>query len=192
MRQLVYTRGSAARGFSLVEVMIAMVVICVGLLGIAKMQSLAMSSTNQARMRSLAALEAASLAAAMHANRGFWGGANAAATPPPATITYSAANGLQGIANNYPAGANCNQCSPTQIAGYDVGYWVNNLAAMLPGASATISCPPGAPPVNCTITITWVENVVGLTAQESAQSAANPVAALGTFNNPTYTLDVEP
>lgn len=190
MRKVTHTAGNAACGFSLVEVMVAMVVICVGLLGIAKMQSLALSSTSMARMRSLAALEAASLAAAMHANRGYWGGANATSTPPPATITYDPVNGVQGVGAAPPA--NCNSCTPAQVAAFDLNTWSNSLAGMLPGATANISCPPGTPPVNCTITITWVENVVGMTAQESTQSAANPVAALGTFNNPTYTLDVEP
>ena len=42
------------RGFSLVEVMVAVVVLCVGLLGVAHMQALALSNTTTARMRSLA------------------------------------------------------------------------------------------------------------------------------------------
>ena len=61
-----------APGFSLVEVMVAVVVICVGLLGIAKMQAMAVSNTNMSRQRSLAAIEAASIASAMHSNREYW------------------------------------------------------------------------------------------------------------------------
>jgi type IV pilus assembly protein PilV len=179
------------RGFSLVEVMVAVVVICVGLLGIAKMQSLALSSTNMARMRSLAALEAASLAAAMHANRSFWAGANGNPAPP-AVVSYTPAGGINGI-GSFPGGNACNQCTPTEIAEYDFGNWINNLAVppsgVLPGASATVSCSAATPPVNCTITITWSENPVAMTQQEAQQSATNPVAG---FNNPTYTLDVEP
>jgi len=174
-------------GFSLVEVMVALVVICIGLLGIAKMQSLAISSTGMARMRSLAALEAASLAAAMHANRGYWGGANPAGTPPPVSVTYDSINGVQGVGAQAPA--TCNQCTPAQLAAYDLNTWTASLSALLPGAMATISCPLGPPPVNCSISIDWVENLGGMTAQEAGQSAHNPLAA---FNNPTYTLDVEP
>jgi type IV pilus assembly protein PilV len=178
---------AGARGFSLVEVMVALVVLSVGLLGIAKMQSLAMSSTNTARLRSLAALQSASLAAAMHANRGYWAGANAAGTPPPVQITYDPVNGVQGVGTVAPAA--CNQCTPGQVAALDLNTWTASLAGFLPGATAAISCPAGNPPVNCTITITWVENAVAMTKQEAAQTAAVPVAA---FNNPTYTLDVEP
>jgi type IV pilus assembly protein PilV len=191
MRASVVTAGRSS-GFSLVEVMVAVVVICVGLLGIAKMQSLAMSSTNAARMRSLAALEAASLASAMHANRSYWAGANNSGITPPAVITYAPGAGITGI-GSYAAGNTCNQCTSTQIAEYDFGNWINNLAVppsgVLPGASATVTCNSATPPVNCTITITWTENPVAMSQQEAQQSATTPLAG---FNNPTYTLDVEP
>jgi type IV pilus assembly protein PilV len=177
-------------GFSLIEVMVAVVVICVGLLGIAKMQSLAMSSTNMARMRSLAALEAASLAASMHANRSFWAGANGN-PPPPAVITYAGppVNTVTGLAVGLPPVIPPASSAPTTIAEYDFGNWVTNLAQLLPGVNATVSCSNATPPVNCTINITWSENPVALTQQEAQQSATNPVEG---FNNPTYTLDVTP
>jgi len=79
---------TGVRGFSLVEVMVAVVVICVGLLGIAKMQALALSNSNTSRLRSLAAIEAAGLAAAMHSNREYWAGSTG--TVPPATINVNA------------------------------------------------------------------------------------------------------
>src|ERR1700730_15922206 len=58
------------RGFTLIEVMVAVIVLSAGLRGVAKMQALALSSTNVANVRSIAAIEAASLAATMHENRG--------------------------------------------------------------------------------------------------------------------------
>ena len=60
------------RGFSLVEVMVALVICSIGLLGLAKLEALALSSTGVASGRALASLEASSLAAAMHANPGYW------------------------------------------------------------------------------------------------------------------------
>ena len=59
------------KGFSLVEVLVALVVLGVGLLGIAKLQGASFSNTAIAARRSLAALEADSLAASMHVNRGY-------------------------------------------------------------------------------------------------------------------------
>jgi type IV pilus assembly protein PilV len=72
------------RGFSLMEVMVALVVSTVGLLGLAKMEALGLSSTSVAGSRSLAAIEASSLAAAMHANPGYWA---AGIAPPSIVIT---------------------------------------------------------------------------------------------------------
>jgi len=69
---------SDIQGFSLIEVLVALVIIGVGMLGIAKIQALAYSSTATASLRSLAAIEASSLAAAMRANQNYWTTAAAA------------------------------------------------------------------------------------------------------------------
>src|ERR1700678_1427642 len=58
-----------AGGFTLLEVMVAVVVTAIGLLGIAKIQALAYASTTTASVRSLVALQASGLAASMHADR---------------------------------------------------------------------------------------------------------------------------
>jgi len=78
--------GMRARGFTLLEVMVALVVTSIGLLGIAKLQALAYASTGSASMRSLVALQVAGLAASMHADRGYWSG-NFVATPLTITGT---------------------------------------------------------------------------------------------------------
>src|SRR5208282_2563628 len=71
-------------GFTLLEVMIALFVTSIGLLGIAKIQALAYASTSSASARSLVAIQAAGLAAAMHANRNYWA---TGTQPSPITIT---------------------------------------------------------------------------------------------------------
>ena len=63
-------------GFTLVEVLVSIIVIAVGLLGIAKLEALAFSNTGVSSLRSLAAIVASSLAAIMHADRIYWGTAN--------------------------------------------------------------------------------------------------------------------
>ncbi len=71
---------SRARGFTLLEVMIALVITSIGLLGIAKIQALAYASTGSASLRSLVAMQAAGLASSMHTNRNYWSAGLAAPT----------------------------------------------------------------------------------------------------------------
>ncbi|HEX3835969.1 MAG TPA: type IV pilus modification protein PilV [Steroidobacteraceae bacterium] len=183
------------RGFSLVEVMVALVIIAVGLLGIAKMQALALSSTGSAGTRSLVAIEAASLAASMHTNRDYWG-----QTPPAVTNVAVSSNGPNQAATvtvDVPtlasAPATCAPCSSnTQLAAYDLQNWALALGQVVPGAATQITCSVASPPLSCTIQITWLENVTSANSSASAAAAANNSGAAVSLNQPQYTLYVEP
>src|SRR5258708_32297597 len=74
---------AAAGGFTLVEVLVALSIIAVGMLGLAKIQALAYASTGIAGSQSLAALQASSLVSAMRANRNYW---STVATPFTFTV----------------------------------------------------------------------------------------------------------
>ncbi|MGH8149475.1 MAG: type IV pilus modification protein PilV [Steroidobacteraceae bacterium] len=179
-------RGNA-RGFSLIEVMVALIVIAVGLLGIGKMQALALASTSSASMRSLAALEAASLAATMHSNRDFW-----SETPPASTTVSGAtiASSTAGFPGAVPVPCSTpgsSSCTPTELAADDLQQWVTALNQILPNVTATVLCANGTPPTACTIQIGWSENAVAINSQEAANVTSNE-----TFQTPTYTLYVEP
>ena len=181
-----------ARGFSLVEVLAALFVIAVGMLGIAKMQALALSSTGSAGTRSLVAIEASSLAASMHADRDYW-------TNPPVVTNVNVAAGTVSI--DVPALANTQNClniagtcGRTMMAGYDLQNWGAALAQILPAANANISCQNTSVPLSCTITITWIENMTGLSATTSQNDAASAPSSstANILQQPQYTLYVEP
>ncbi|HEY1898543.1 MAG TPA: type IV pilus modification protein PilV [Steroidobacteraceae bacterium] len=181
----------AMGGFSLVEVMVALVIIAVGMLGIAKMQALALSTTESSGTRSLVAIEAAGLAASMHADRDYWGGGG---PPPPLTNVTVATTGpgTTSVTIDVPALAGAQDCAaatctPTQMAAYDVQQWGAALAQVVPAANAAINCNNTAVPLSCTIQITWQENV---TSANNATAAVS--SAAGTLNSPQYTLYVEP
>jgi type IV pilus assembly protein PilV len=181
------------RGFSLVEVMVALLVISIGLLGIAKMQALSLSNTASARLRALGALEAASLAATMRADRTYWAAAAVAGTDlvvkiQGATITSTTDPNLSGTT----ACANGTVCTPTQMAAYDLANWAGYVNNVIQNEAATIDCTLPAPvaplvtsPVTCSITIAWAENLV---SANSAQTSTNGAS----LTTPQYTLVIEP
>lgn len=199
-------------GFSLMEVMVAVIVICVGLLGIAKMQSLALSNTTVSRQRALAAFEAASMASAMHANINYWSGTVPAnfqlsiTSTPVVTVTVPADAVLQAdiIADlaQVPSpnaciataggAAMCGDPQGRALAAFDVArWWANSVSPLLPNPSASIQCSQlagAAAPMSCQIQITWSEKAVAMNSQEAGQANQANVQ----FQTPTYTLYVQP
>ena len=188
-----------SRGFSLVEVMVAVAVIAVGLLGVAKMHALLIAGTSSARMRTLAAIEAASLVSAMHGDRAYW--ASPATAPAAVEIRGSKITGSDATLGRpaMPCTVNSGRqrpyCNSAELAAYDLQTWSATLAALLPNDRAKVQCSTtamGGPvltaaPVTCTIQIEWSENAVAANSQQSTQ--ADHVAA---FQVPTYTVYVEP
>jgi type IV pilus assembly protein PilV len=193
--------NASVAGFSLVEVMVAVIVISVGLLGIAKMQALALSSTGTARMRSIAALEAASLASAMHADRAYWSAitkiqmVNVTASTSsiaPTDATLVAPTGLCTFST-----ATTTPCATSAaLAAVDLTYWAQDLNKTLPqNATALITCSAGTAtaPVYCTIELDWTENVVALnTSTSTTATTAQTQAALTAVAKTQYILSVEP
>jgi len=174
-------------GFSLVEVMVALIIICVGLLGIAKLQAPMLSNTGASRTRALAALEASSIAATMHADRDYW-----ASTTPPATTTVNDIVGHQGITSTDPVLTTSPDCTvtgadapctvPAKMAAYDLHTWMNDMFTTLPGSMTLIACAPVLGAVNCTISISWQEKTGAVNSQEG----------VNTFQSQTYQLVVDP
>ena len=174
-------------GFSLVEVMVAVMVMSVGLLGIAKMQALALSSTTTSRMRSLVALEAASLASTMRADRAYW----STETASPLTVNI-AAGAVTSNDTSLLVGTTCDSaCTSTQIAVNDLQEWATELTSLAPGTTSVVTCtPPPAKtplstPVSCQIVISWTESLVASNAQQAAAQGASTTQT-------NYTIYVNP
>jgi len=182
------TSHAHSKGFTLVEVLVALIIIGVGMLGIAKIQALAYASTSTASLRSLAAIAASSLAAAMRANRDYW---SVTAATVQQTISITAPNVTASTDPALTAVTNCQGvtcASAAAMAAYDVQQWAQALSA-LPGATATVTCYPptafGAPagsPIGCNILVSWSERSAAINAQSAGQ----------TMTAPTYTVYVEP
>lgn len=209
---------AAPRGFSLVEVMVALIVICVGLLGIAKLEALMLSSTGTSRLRSLVALQAASLSASMHADRDYWDGSSSywnpagnnlalTATESAGSTTWSGSNtssaALATSANSPP---NCQESAPgsapptcassQDMAAFDLNQWAGTtsgttttgIASILKNSTTSISCSQNTS-ANNVVTCT-----ITITWQENtvAANSQEQAAGGGTFQTQTYALVVEP
>jgi len=184
----------AARGFTLLEVLVAILVVALGLLGLAKMQALAISNTQVSSVRSLISLQASSLAAAMQGNRVYWASivpANApvgtVALAPPASFS-AAGTVITGGPAASTANATCTsttlptsaQCNATQLAAADLQAWANTMNSLFPSYAANFACSHTAAgstaPVSCTITITWNEKYVAYSKTTASAAGATQAA----------------
>lgn len=146
-------------GFSMLEILVSMIIIMIGVLGIAGMQLLAINNTEVARYQSLAALLASSMAAEIQGNVAYW---NA-----PFAISFTGTT----ITGGPSGGTNCQTtvCTASQMAGYTLKNWVQAVTNTLPGAQGSISCSNGTPAV-CTLSLTWSEKTVASLGTPTGQT----------------------
>ena len=173
-------RYTSQKGFSLLEAMIAFAVISIGLLGIAKMQAVALNSTRNSNSRSLAALFGASMASAMYANQAYWRNG-----PPANTVTVTKTVLSDATLAGNLIDCTAVSCTPAQLASNDLRDWGNTLGALLPNGSGQINCQqPAGSPVTCNVQIFWNEKLVALNASAAASTNA--------ASTQTFALLVEP
>jgi len=142
-------------GFTLVEVLVALIVMAVGMLGVAALYIEGLRSGSSSVARSNAVSLAADMADRIRAN-------------PNAAADYAA--GGPGSANQNCVSENgAVICTPTQLAEDDWFWWYQDVQNRLPGGSdAQINTnPAGAPIVEYTITLNWSEAGQGADAAYS-------------------------
>lgn len=159
-------------GFTLIEVMIALLLTGAGLLGIAKIQAMIISVTKDSGTRSLIATQVGSLASSMHANPAFW-----AAAGVPALVTASGTT-VTDSTHTLDSGAvsDCTMaCTPAKLASSDLANWVADMNNQFPGYTAKITCSTTVP-VDCSVYVTWLEKMVAIN-QTTATGPSNQVSA---------------
>jgi type IV pilus assembly protein PilV len=163
-----------ALGFSLLEVMIALVIFSVGLIGLGLLLTASIRANHVGFLHSQATFVAESLADRMRANipgvwldayDGIWNAATAPLPPVPCQVAAP--------------------CDAAQVAARDVWAWGNMVSQLLPAGQGAVACTPqagrplpdatarlAAPTYSgtCTITLTWTE-----------QSESDVGAVQGTF-----------
>ena len=183
-------RGRIARGFTLIELLVTLVVVSVGLLGVAKLQASAVAETGVARTRSLMTFQAEALAAAMRSNKAFWQSSTAYAqsTTIGAGGVITNSNLVQPTtADNTCTGTTA--CQPANLAYDDLHTWGAAFGHQFPAATGTIACAGSATvPVTCDITLNWTEHSVAINRTTAAAATANGVIQ----NTSTMVLHVQP
>lgn len=151
------------RGFSLLEALIALLVIAVGLLGIASMQAASVYLTHVGTMNGLAAVEAQSISAAMTANQN--------AFPTSGTYPYNTSDAYA-VAASVDCAAGT--CDTNQMAAYDLHNWGLELRQDLPQGKGQVQCDglPDYQQPQCTIRVVWLQKTMAPGAGTHAPSPA--------------------
>ena len=125
-------------GFTLIEVLIALIIMSVGMLGIAGLYVHSMQAGRTSVLRHNAVTLAGDIADRIRAN-------------PRAGAAYALAGGNN---NCVAAGVNC---TIGQMAAHDIFLWDQQAAATLPNGQVNVVFNNGVVPPTYQITITWTE-----------------------------------
>lgn len=153
------------KGVSLIEVLMAVLVFSVGLIGLSSLLITSSRSNQVAYQRTQAEFLAMSMADRMRANPlGVWSGGYSVSYPVSGTKTCTAASA----------------CTPADLALRDQYLWSSQLTSFLAGATASITCTNGVTPTalqlvvrapyagNCVMQINWTERGAGDSSHQDA------------------------
>lgn len=137
-------------GVSMIESLVAILVLAIGVMGLAGLQTRSLVETRLTNARANALLLANDLSERMRLNR-------AAALSSVSTDRYDLAFGSS-IAGS-PPDCIANTCTSNNLRTFDLNEWTRNLRQLLPGGEARIDPPSAAGQIR--ITFRWRNNVRG-------------------------------
>jgi len=171
----VYNQGE--QGFYLFEVLIAMVIMSIGMLGVAAMLMVSHKASSSSYLRQQAVQSAYNIIDRMRANR-------------QAAIngSYNASDLVNSGTPTLPStpAANCatTTCTSTQMATYDVWYWLTYDVAQLPNGAGSISTAVSGSNTIATVVVQWsdvpAQNMLGAGGAVSSTNATIAQFSIGT------------
>lgn len=170
------------RGFTLIEVLIALLITSVGLLGVAKIQAASVSGTKSAGGRSLIALQVGSLVSLMHANRAYWATAGVA----PSHVAVGGSTVIEPTSLSTATTDDCQTyCKPEQMAARDLQVWARDMFTQFPTYIAQVDCTQSsALPVSCLINVQWKEKSVAINKTTATGAAQQTWESFSVYANP--------
>lgn len=138
-----YQRKSRVQGFTLIEILVAIVLLSFGLLGMAGIQALALKSNTDAKQQSTAVQMATELSDMMRGNKNIALGVTAASNPYLTPLTdLTSYSPPAGTPKCFSAVAEC--ITPLNVAQWEIVDWTTRIASQFAGAFIQI-CYDSAP-----------------------------------------------
>lgn len=132
------------RGFTLLEVLIAVMLLAVGLLGLAGLQAVSLRNNHSSYLRSQATMLTYDIIDSMRSNR--------------AAVQAGSYNiGLEDSGPTWPTSPDCMTapCSGPQLATAEIADWIQRLGSTLPSGDGSIV--PALAGNVVTVTVRWVD-----------------------------------
>ena len=150
------------RAFSLIEVLVALVILAIGMLGIARMLLLSQKSNSSSYIRQQAIQSSYDIIDRMRANR-------LAAIAGNYTISNLVTSGAPTVPS--PPATNCDTttCTTAQLATYDTWYWLATDVTQLPNGCGAITTALSGINTLITVTVQWNDSPA-----QTALGATNP------------------
>ena len=145
--------GSRSRGFTLIEVLIAVIVMSIGLLGLAGLQATGMRNNHTAYLRSQATVIAYDVIDRMRAMR----------LRTVANLSELSVYGI-GMGDSASSSTDCSStvCFMSQMANYDLAQWKAALNQHLPMGDGSVTVNINGSIVTVTVAVQWDENRDGV------------------------------
>ena len=140
--------ANKSAGFSLIEALVSLIVISVGMIGIASLYGQGLTAGRVALSRTIAVNLASTMTENIRAN-------------PLGRASYAGAAANNGCDPNGAA-----ICTPDLMAAHDLFLWNQDIVAQLPNGVGQVVFVDGAPPTY-TITVTWDEVGLGQVQQQA-------------------------
>ena len=153
--------GQTQGGFTLIEALVALLVVAIGMLGMAKLQAYSIANTAQSGKRGVVAMQADSLAAILQGSRALIIGGGGPTWPVVISAGSVKPNGGSALSSNGCTSGS--SCTTANLLTADLVDWAGVMYALVPSATTTLTCTPstGATPTHCTIEVSWLENQAG-------------------------------
>lgn len=154
-------RLKCQHGFSLVEVLVALLVLSIGLLGLAALQTTSLKYNTESYFRTQATYFVYDIVDRMRANSA--GVTSGGAYDVSDSTAVNTLLSDYGTCRTSSCDCDTNSCSSNNLATYDLGKWYDRMNAILPGAKdspATIAIDASK---KVRITVTWQERDLGKT-----------------------------